>query len=101
MNREVCKFFSGSFAALAVAHGGYAVATSSGIVDEPVFLGRPWGVGHMWTEAALYSAIGLALAYVGWVSKPQEQQQKPADWLTGRQREQALGAGGAVQHASG
>jgi len=41
MNREVCKFFSGSFAALAYAHAAYAVATSSDIVDEPVFL-----VGH-------------------------------------------------------
>lgn len=66
MKREVCKFLSGSFAALAYAHAAYAVATSRGIINEPVFLGRRWGVGYMWTEAAVYSAVSLALGYKGW-----------------------------------
>jgi hypothetical protein len=78
MKREACKFLSGSFAALAYAHAGYAVATSRGIINEPVFLGRRWGVGYMWTEAAVYSAISLALGYVGWHSKPQLPLQEPA-----------------------
>lgn len=91
MNREVCKFFSGSFAALAYAHAAYAVATSSGIVDEPVFLGRRWGVGFMWTEAAVYSAVSLALGYAGWISKPQEQLQKPATLPTDGQSKQPVG----------
>ncbi len=77
MNREVCKFFSGSFAALAWAHAAYAVATSRGVVDEPVFLGRRWGVGYMWTETALYSAASLLFGYVGWGSKPAAQVQEP------------------------
>ncbi len=66
MNREACKFFSGSFAALGYAHAAYAVATSRGIINEPVFLGRRWGVGFMWTEAAIYTALSLALGRVGW-----------------------------------
>jgi hypothetical protein len=69
MNREVCKFFSGSFAALAYAHGAYAVATSHGIISEPVFLGKRWGVGYMWTEAAVYSVASVALGYLGWNSE--------------------------------
>ena len=75
MNREVCKFFSGSFAALGYAHAAYAVATSRGIINEPVFLGRRWGVGFMWSEAAIYSALALALGYVGWGSESKEQLQ--------------------------
>jgi len=71
MKREVCKFFSGSFAALAYAHAAYAVATSRGIINEPVFLGRRWGVKFMWTEAAVYSAASVALGYAGWAAKPQ------------------------------
>lgn len=66
MNREVCKFLSGSFAALAYAHAAYAVATSRGIISEPVFLGRRWGVGFMWSEAAIYTAVAAALGYAGW-----------------------------------
>lgn len=66
MKREVCKFLSGSLAALAYAHAAYAVATSRGIINEPVFLGRRWGVGYMWTEAAVYSAASVALGYLGW-----------------------------------
>lgn len=72
MKREVCKFFSGSFAALAYAHAAYAVATSRGIINEPVLFGRRWGVTFMWTEAAVYSAASLALGYAGWVAKPHE-----------------------------
>lgn len=70
MNREACKFFSGAFAGIAYAHAGYAVATSSGIIDEPIFLGRKWGVGFMWTEAIVYAAISAALGYAGWRSQP-------------------------------
>lgn len=66
MNREACKFFSGAFAALAYVHGAYAVATSTGVINEPVFLGRRWGVGYMWTEAAVYTAISVGLGYLGW-----------------------------------
>jgi len=93
MKREVCKFFSGSFAALAYAHAVYAVATSRGIVNEPVFMGRRWGVRHMWTEAAVYSAVSLALGYVGWTSKPQAQLQEPTTSATGGQRKPPVGAG--------
>lgn len=94
MNREVCKFFSGSFAALAYAHAAYAVATSRGIVDEPVFLGRRWGVGYMWTEAAVYSAVSLALGYVGWTSNARAQLQEPPTVATEGQSKQSEGAGG-------
>ncbi len=88
MKREVCKFFSGSFAALAYAHAAYAVATDRGIISEPVFLGRRWGVGYMWTEAAVYSAVSLALGYVGWIAKPQERLQKSTIFATDGQRAQ-------------
>ncbi len=66
MNREVCKFFSGAFAALAYAHGAYAIATSRGIISEPVFLGKRWGVGYMWTEAAVYTVVSVVFGYRGW-----------------------------------
>ena len=79
MNREACKFFAGSFAALAYAHAAYAVATSSGAINEPVFLGRRWGVGYMWTEAAVYSAISVALGYVGWGGRREAAQLPPQD----------------------
>lgn len=97
MNREVCKFFSGSFAALAYAHAAYAVATSRGIINEPVFLGRRWGVGYMWTEAAVYSAVSLALGYVGWGSRPQAQLQESTPSATDTQREQVADAGDQSQ----
>jgi hypothetical protein len=100
MNREACKFFSGSFAALAYAHAAYAVVTSRGIIDEPVFLGRKWGVGYMWTEAAVYSAVSLALGYVGWASKPQEQLQEPTTSATDGQSKQPVGAGEPSQPVS-
>ncbi|MEZ0357386.1 hypothetical protein [Mycobacterium sp. SA01] len=74
MNREACKFFSGSFAALGYAHAAYAVATSRGIINEPVFLGRRWGVGFMWSEAAVYTALAVALGYAGWGAERHEQQ---------------------------
>ena len=96
MNREVCKFFSGSFAALAYAHAAYAVATSRGIINEPVFLGRRWGVGYMWTEAAAYSAVSLALGYVGWRSKAGAQQQEPTTSATDGQSKQPVGAGSSL-----
>lgn len=70
MNREASKFLSGAFAGIAYAHAGYAIAASSGIIDEPVFLGRKWGVGFMWTEAVVYAAVSAALGYVGWRSQP-------------------------------
>ncbi len=77
MNREACKFFSGAFAAMAYAHGAYAVATSFGVINEPVFLGRRWGVGFMWTEAAVYSVASAGLGYLAWRSRTQEPQPKP------------------------
>jgi hypothetical protein len=69
MKREVSKFFCGAFAGIAYTHAGYAIAASTGIIDEPIFLGRKWGVGFMWTEAVVYSAISVALGYVGWGSE--------------------------------
>jgi len=66
MNREVCKFLSGSFAALGYVHVAYAVATTRGIINEPVFMGRRWGVGFMLSEAAIYSVLAAALGYAGW-----------------------------------
>ncbi|KZS73214.1 hypothetical protein A4G26_23810 [Mycobacterium kansasii] len=65
-------------------------ATSRGIVDEPVFLGRRWGVGHMWAEAASYSAVSLALGYAGWISKPQAPQHESTTSDTGEQSGQRL-----------
>jgi hypothetical protein len=100
MNREACKFFSGSFAALAYAHAVYAVVTSRGIVNVPVFLGRRWGVGYMWTEAAVYSAVSLALGYIGWISKTQEQLQEPTASAMGGENNQPAGAGEPAQPAS-
>lgn len=100
MNREVCKFFSGSFAALAYAHAAYAVVTSRGIVNEPTFLGRGWGVEYMWTEAGVYSAVSLVLGYFGWISKTQEQLQKPAIPATDGQIKQPMGAGEQSQPVS-
>ncbi|WP_233214628.1 hypothetical protein [Mycobacterium sp. 4858] len=97
MKRDVCKFLSGSCAALAYVHAAYAVATKRGIVDEPVFLGRSWGVGYMWTEAAVYSVASLALGYVGWISKPQEQPQKPATFAMDGQSKQPGDAGDQSQ----
>src|SRR4029078_1468921 len=79
MNRDACKLFAGSFAALAYAHAAYAVATSSGVINEPVFLGRRWGVGYMWTEAAVYSAVSVALGYVGWGDRREAAQLPPHD----------------------
>ena len=37
-------------------------------------LGRKWGVGFMWTEAVIYSAISMALAYRGWGSDARAEQ---------------------------
>jgi hypothetical protein len=53
---------------LAYTHPAYAVAASKGIINEPIFLGRKWGVGFMWTEVVIYSALGLGSAYRGWFS---------------------------------
>ena len=100
MKREVCKFFSGSFAALAYVHAAYAVATDRGLINEPVFLGRRWGVGYMWTEAAVYSAVSLALGYVGWISKPQEPLEKSTTLATDGQSTQPVGAAEQPQRVS-
>jgi hypothetical protein len=101
MKREACKFFSGSFAALAYAHAAYAVATDRGIISEPIFLGRRWGVGYMWTEAAVYSAVSLALGYFGWMSKPQEQQRKSMTIAADGQNVPLVGAAEQRQPVSG
>ncbi len=100
MKREVCKFFSGSFAALAYIHAAYAVATSRGIIDEPVFLGRRWSVGYMWTEAAVYSAVSLALGYVGWASKAQGPQKEPQSYRADPQSPPSVGAAETSQLAT-
>ena len=91
MNREVCKFFSGSFAALAYAHAAYAVATSRGIVNEPTFLGRRWGVEYMWTEAAVYSAVSLVLGYFGWISKDSSAATETGDFRDRRANQTTYG----------
>jgi len=82
MNREACKFFSGAFAALGYAHAAYAVATSQGVINEPVFLGRRWGVGFMWTEAVIYTALALALGRIGWGAEVKQQLQNTQDAQT-------------------
>ena len=79
MNREACKFFSGALAALGYAHAAYAVATSRGIISEPVFLGRRWGVGFMWTEAAIYTALAAVLGRAGWGRRAEEVQSNSQD----------------------
>ena len=91
MKREVSKFFCGAFAGIAYAHAGYAIAASSGIIDEPIFLGRKWGVGFMWTEAVVYTAISVALGYVGWRWEAQELPDVSAS--TDGQSKQPAGAG--------
>jgi hypothetical protein len=100
MKREACKFFSGSFAALAYAHAAFAVATSAGIINEPVFMGRRWGVGYMWTEAVVYSAVSVALGYAGWVAKPEEQQQASTLSTADGQKAQTVGVAQPAQPLS-
>ncbi|RUP03367.1 MAG: hypothetical protein EKK34_19465 [Mycobacterium sp.] len=72
MKRDAYTFLSGSAFALAYAHAAYAVAASKGIMNEPVLLGRKWGVKFAWVEVALYAAISLALAYRGWLADSRE-----------------------------
>ena len=100
MNREACKFFSGSFAALAYAHGVYAVATSRGVISQPVFLGRRWGVGYMWTEAVVYTAISVGLGYLGWGRKGQAPQPQVAAPTAGDRELRIEGATESTQPAS-
>jgi hypothetical protein len=92
MNREVSKFFSGAFAGIAYAHAGYAIAASNGIIDKPIFLGRKWGVGFMWTEAIVYTAISVALGYLGWRSQPIKLQEVSAPETNGQSKEGATAA---------
>ncbi|MCV7091666.1 hypothetical protein [Mycobacterium interjectum] len=87
MNRETSKFFSGAFAGIAYAHGGYAIAASNGIIDEPILLGRKWGVGFMWTEAVVYAAISAALGYLGWRKQPLRLQVVGAPETNGQSKE--------------
>jgi hypothetical protein len=89
MNREVSKFFCGAFAGIAFAHAGYAIAASNGILDEPIFLGRKWGVGFMWTEAVVYTAISVALGYVGRRPQPIELQEVSASETDGQSKQGA------------
>ncbi len=100
MKREVCKFFSGSFAALSCVHVAYAVATSRGIINEPVFRGRRWGVGPLLTEAAVYTTLSLALGYVGWSPKPQERLQYSAVPAMNGKSQWPAGAGEQPQPVS-
>lgn len=92
MNREACKFFSGAFAAMAYVHGAYAVATSTGVINEPVFLGRRWGVGYMWTEAVVYTAVSVGLGYLGWGRKTPATQLSAAAPATAAQDGRPVGA---------
>jgi hypothetical protein len=92
MKREVSKFFCGAFAGIAYAHAGYAIAASNGIIDEPIFLGRKWGVGFMWTEAVVYTAISVALGYVGWRSQPVKLQEVSASDTDGQPKQGASAA---------
>jgi hypothetical protein len=92
MNREASKFFSGAFAGIAYAHAGCAVAASNGIIDEPIFLGRKWGVGFMWTEAVVYAAISAALGYLGWRSRPVKLRVVSAPETNGQSNEGATAA---------
>ncbi len=91
MNREISKFFCGAFAGIAYAHAGYAVAASAGIIDEPIFLGRKWGVGFMWTEAVVYTAISAALGYAGWRSRPVTLRDVSAPETNGQSTQAAAG----------
>ncbi len=70
VKREVYKFLSGVFAGLALAHLGFALFASKGVVNEPIFLGIKWSIGFAWTEVAVYSALSLVLGYLGWRSAP-------------------------------
>ncbi len=100
MNREVSKFFSGAFAGIAYAHAGYAVAASAGIIDEPIFLGRKWGVGFMWTEAVVYAAISAGLGYVGWRSQPVRLQAVGSPETNGQSQQGATAAGAPLSTSS-
>jgi hypothetical protein len=91
MNREISKFLSGAFGGIAYAHAGYAIAASNGIIDEPIFLGRKWGVGFMWTEAVVYTAISAALGYLGWRSQPVKLREVSAPETNGQSKEGASG----------
>ncbi len=42
------------------------MATNRGIINEPVCLGRRWGVGFMLSEAAIYAVLAAALGHAGW-----------------------------------
>lgn len=100
MRREACKFFSGAFGGLAYAHAGYALATSAGIVDEPVFRNRRWGVEYMWTEAVVYAAISLALGYAGWSAKSEQPQEKFAIAEVDGRQTQPVGPGEPAESLS-
>lgn len=78
MNREASKFLAGASAALAYVHAAFALAASKGIMNEPVFLGRKWTVGFMWSEVAIYSALSLGLAYRGWRTDTRAVSNSPA-----------------------
>jgi hypothetical protein len=101
MKREAFKFFSGAFAALAYVHAAYAVAASRGIINEPVFLGRKWGIGFMWAEAALYSTASLALGYAGWASTSRDQQSNSTMYASNGQNSRTAGAAEPLQPTSG
>ncbi len=74
MKRDAYKFLAGTAAGLAYTHAAFAVAASKGIMNEPVFMGRKWKVGFMWTEAGIYSALSLWLAFRGWLQSDSQAQ---------------------------
>ncbi|CAN3129058.1 hypothetical protein ACNUDN_14115 [Mycobacterium sp. smrl_JER01] len=100
MRRETYKFLSGSFAALAYAHAAYAVAISTGVMTEPVFLGRRWSANYAWAEAVVYSAASVALAYAGWAAKTTGKQQNSVS-PAGSRADTTVGTAAAQQSATG
>ena len=66
MKRDIYKFLAGAAMAGSFGHAAYAVATARGDISVPIWRGREWGVGNMLIEAAVYAAVGVGLAYLGW-----------------------------------
>lgn len=66
VKRDIFKFLSGLFAGFAIEHAVIAMYLSAGVFDLPKFMGRQWPDWSPWLGAALYAAISIWLAYLGW-----------------------------------
>lgn len=75
VKRSILTFLSGAAAAFTFVHVVYAIATARGAVSVPIWRGRPWGVGKMLAEAAVYGAVGAGLGYLAW--RPQSRPLSP------------------------